>query len=84
VGFRRRISGAGRKTGRRQVFDAENYSLVWIQTMAKDMRPQRMAIRSRLSIEILLFVAETWQKDFGSIAPLFQVIVSPLFSIMPA
>ncbi|MBB3393124.1 hypothetical protein FHT82_005917 [Rhizobium sp. BK275] len=52
--------------------------------MAKDMRPQRMAIRSRLSIEILLFVAETRQKDFGSIIPLFQAIVSPLFSIMPA
>lgn len=40
--------------------------------MAKDMRPQRMAIRSRLSIEILLFVAETRQKDFGSIALYFR------------
>jgi len=52
--------------------------------MAKDMRPQSVAIRSRLSIEILLFVAETRQKDFGSIDPLFQAIVSPLFSTMPA
>lgn len=39
--------------------------------MAKDMRPQRVAIRSRLSIEILLFVAETRQKGFGSIARCF-------------
>jgi len=57
-----------------------NYSLVWSQTMAKDMRPQRVAISSRLSIEILLYVAETRQKGFGSIASLFQAIFSPLFS----
>lgn len=42
--------------------------------MGKDMRPQRVAIRSRLSIKILLFVAETRQKGFGSNASLFQVI----------
>ncbi len=80
IGFRRGKSGAGGKTGKRQVFDAENYSLVWSQIMAKDMRPQRVAISSRLSIEILLYVAETRQKGFGSIASLFQAIFSPLFS----
>jgi hypothetical protein len=80
MGFRRGKSGAGGRAGKRQVFDAENYSLVWSQTMAKDMRPQRVAIRSRLSIEILLYVAKTRQKGFGSIASLFQAIFSPLFS----
>jgi len=74
VGFRLGKSGAGRKKVKRQVFDAENYSLVWSQTTAKDMRPQRVAIRSRLSIKILLFVAETRQKGFGSNASLFQLV----------
>ncbi len=74
MGFRRGTSDAGKKMGKRQVFDAENYSLVWSQIMAKDMRPQRVAISSRLSIEILLYMAETRQKGFGSIASLFQAM----------
>lgn len=49
--------------------------------MAKDMRPQRVAIRSRLSIEILLYVAKTRQRAFGSIAPIFSALSPPLSPI---
>lgn len=77
MGNRRGMSDAGEETGKRQTIDAKAYSFVWIQIMAKDMRPQSVAIRSRSSIEFLLFVAKTRQKDFGSIEPLCQAIFSP-------
>ena len=91
MGNRRGMSDAGEETGKRQTIDAKAYSFVWIQIMAKDMRPQSVAIRSRSSIEFLLFVAKTRQKDFGSIAPLFQAIfsvyaglITVMMTILPA
>ena len=82
MGNRRGTSGAGEETGKRQTIDPEAYSFVWIQITAKDMRPQSVAIRSRSSIEFLLFVAKTRQKDFGSMYQILEAFVRA-FPIRP-